>query len=254
MQSMETPQRSPRIAALLADLGARVRREREGRGLSQRALAEKSGLSLRFLAALESGEANISVGRLWELADALGTTAPELLGAGARRPLVVALLGVRGAGKSSVGRRLARRLRLAFVELDALVERAAGLSLGEIFAVHGEAYYRRLERAVLAELFARGDGVVTATGGSIVTDPESFAMLRERATTVWLKAEAEDHWRRVIEQGDRRPMAENPNAMAELRALLAARAPLYAQADEVVETTRLSIDEVVERIAKRLAA
>jgi XRE family aerobic/anaerobic benzoate catabolism transcriptional regulator len=239
----------------LAQIGQRVRSLRSERGLSRRALAERSGLSLRFLAEVEGGRANISVARLAELAEALGTTPVRLLGgadtaADVRRGPVVALLGVRGAGKSAVGRRLAQRLRLPFVELDRLVERAAGLTLAEIFDVHGEAYYRRLERESLAELLSTTQGAVLATGGSLVTSPETYALLRAGATTVWLKAEAEEHWRRVIEQGDRRPMAANPDAMAELRALLAARAPIYAQADHVVDTSRLGVDEVVERVER----
>lgn len=243
---------------LLVELGARVRSLRVARGLSRRALAARSGLSQRFLAQLEGGSANISVARLAELASALGTTAVRLLGGveerADRRGPLIALLGVRGAGKSTVGRRLARRLRVPFVELDALVERAAGMTLPEIFAVHGEAYYRRLEREALSRFLAETEGgAVLAAGGGIVNDAESWELLRAGAITCWLRAEAEDHWRRVIEQGDRRPMARNPNAMAELRAVLAARAPLYARADHAIDTSRISVAEVVEEILRRVS-
>jgi len=164
---------------------------------------------------------------------------------------MVALLGVRGAGKSTVGERLARRHAVAFVEVDQRIEAAAGLSLAEIFELHGEAYYRRLERAALDELFASPRAAVLATGGSIVTHADNYALLRGRAVTVWLRARPEDHWNRVIQQGDARPMAENPHAFAELGALLDQRAPLYARAHHAVDTTDCSEDEVV--VNKRVA-
>jgi shikimate kinase len=127
-----------------------------------------------------------------------------------------------------------------FVEVDQHIEAAAGLSLAEIFELHGEAYYRRLEQDALRQLLAERDGarLVIATGGSIVTDPTNFTWLRERCTTVWLRASTVDHWNRVVDQGDQRPMAENPHAFAELEALMATRTPLYAQADHVVDTAR----------------
>ena len=148
---------------------------------------------------------------------------------------MIALLGLRGAGKSTIGRRLARRLRVPFVELDRRVEEAAGLSLDEIFALHGQDYYRRLERDALELLIADDRPAVVATGGGIVTSGETYAFLRRRALTVWLRAEAEDHWNRVVQQGDRRPMADNPEAMAELRRLLAERQPSYSEAAHVVD-------------------
>ena len=166
---------------------------------------------------------------------------------------MIALLGLRGAGKSTIGRRLARRLRVPFVELDRRVEEAAGLSLDEIFALHGQDYYRRLEREALELLIADDRPAVVATGGGIVTSGETYAFLRRRALTVWLRAEAEDHWNRVVQQGDRRPMADNPEAMAELRRLLAERQPLYAEAAHVVDTSRLGVEEAVEAIEKVVA-
>jgi XRE family aerobic/anaerobic benzoate catabolism transcriptional regulator len=119
--------------------------------------------------------------------------------------------------------------------------------------MHGEAYYRRLEREVIAQLLAGERRVVLATGGSIVSDPASYGLLRDRAATVWLRARAEDHWNRVVQQGDSRPMAENPHAFAELRALLAAREPLYATAHHVVDTSGRSIDDVVEAVEDAVA-
>lgn len=241
-----------RHESLLAAVGARVRAEREGLGLSRRQLAELSGVSERFLAQLEVGQGNISLGRLADVAEALGTTPATLLadGQGAQgRTRIVALLGVRGAGKSTVGAALAGRYGVSFIEVDHRVERAAGLTLGEIFEMHGEAYYRRLEREVLRRLLAEPGAAVLATGGSIVNDRDSYALLRERARTVWLRARAEDHWERVVRQGDARPMGKNPHAFAELRALLQARAPLYAEAHHVVDTGERAVEDVVEAVA-----
>ena len=141
----------------------------------------------------------------------------------------------------------------AFVELDARVEQAADLRLSEIFAVHGEAYYRRLEHQALVQLARSGEAAVVATGGSLVTDPENFARLRDSAVTIWLRATPEDHWDRVLQQGDRRPMRDHPQALAELRALLAAREPLYRQADVTVETHARAVPEIVEEIVHALA-
>jgi len=237
---------------LLHALGRRVRAARGARGWTLRELSERSGVSLRFLVRLEAGEGNISVRRLAEVAAALETSPALLLqeeGA-ADRPTVIALLGLRGAGKTTVGRRLARRLRVRFVELDRLIEEAANLTLSELFSLHGEEYYRRLERDVLRGLLDGGTSMVIATGGGLVTSGETFALLRRRAITVWLKATPEDHWNRVVRQGDRRPMANHPQAMADLRALLAAREPLYSDAALIVDTSGKNVEQVVGEIVK----
>lgn len=235
----------------LASVGVAVRAARERRGWSRRALAEASGVSERFLAQLEGGDGNISLRRFAEVAGALGTTPAVLLAeADAPRAKPIALLGVRGAGKSTVGAALATKLGVGFVELDQRIEAAAGLPLGEVFAVHGEAYYRRVEREVLTSLLAEPRAMVIAVGGGIVNDPTNYGMLRARCRTVWLRARPEDHWQRVIAQGDQRPMRENPHAFAELRALLAARAELYAKADMTVDTHRLAVGDVVDRLAE----
>lgn len=240
---------------LLSSIGLAVRRLRDGRGLTRRELAGKSGVSERFLADLEGGVGNISVARLHEVARALGSSAAEVLVAaqpdGEDRRLV-ALVGLRGAGKSTIGKALGARLKVPFVELDGLVEKAAGLSLSALFSLHGEAYYRRLAREVMTRYLAETDAAVMATGGGIVTDREAFKLLARRARTVWLQATPEDHWKRVLEQGDVRPGAASPHAQEELRALLKSREPLYAQAELAVDTSKLGVAGAVDEIVRRL--
>jgi len=244
-----------RHQTLLRDLGERVRTRREERGLSREALARSSGLSVRYLAQLEAGAGNISIARLADVAVALRTTATALLAedsavvAASREERVVALLGLRGAGKTTVGLALAKTLGVAFFELDQLIERAAGLSPSSVFEVHGERYFRHLERETLARFLVEHRRGVLATSGGLVTDASTYELLRRHTLTVWLKAQARDHWDRVVAQGDSRPMANRTEAMAELKALLANREPLYAKADLVVDTSALSARQTVERIA-----
>jgi XRE family aerobic/anaerobic benzoate catabolism transcriptional regulator len=236
---------------VLKELGARTRALRTSRGWTLREMADRARLSSRFLGQLESGQGNISVLRLVDVATALGTTPAALLGESptASKP-VIALLGLRGAGKTTVGRRLARRLNVPFVELDRKIEEAADLSLSEMFSLHGEEYYRRIERETLEAVTANGRPMVLATGGGLVTSQETFNLLRRAATTVWLRATPEDHWNRVVRQGDRRPMQDHPQAMADLRALLAARQSLYASADHVIDTSTASINQTVAAIVR----
>jgi XRE family transcriptional regulator, aerobic/anaerobic benzoate catabolism transcriptional regulator len=261
---------------LLQRVAARVRRLRRERGLTARALAEASGLSLRFIAQLEAGQTNIAVTRLEAVARALDVGIVTLvaedhgmvpcahaetrtrlerlledrsphelercfamlslaLGAGRRRG--IALLGLRGAGKSTLGPRLAASLGVPFVELDERIEQASGLSLAEVFALHGEAYYRRLETQCLSALIAQGSPFVVALGGGVVQNEDAFRLARAHCTTVWLRARPEDHMERVLAQGDRRPIAGRDDAMAELQAILAAREPQYRQAEVIVDTS-----------------
>jgi XRE family aerobic/anaerobic benzoate catabolism transcriptional regulator len=261
--------------ALLEPIGNAVRSWREQRRLSRRELAARSGVSERFLADLEAGAGNISVARLDDVGRALGTTAGELLfsaqaGVTSRDDLseaqrwlrarfskpagpLIALVGLRGAGKSTIGHALAQKLAVPFVELDALVEKEAGLPLAALFSLHGEAYYRRLAREVLMRFLGETDAAVIATGGGIVSERESFKLLQKRCLTVWLQATADDHWKRVLAQGDVRPSAASPHAREELKALLKAREPLYAQAQLSVDTSRVGVAGAVEEIARRLS-
>lgn len=238
---------------ILTALGRRARARRLERGWTLREVAERSGVSPRFLVQLEGGRGNISVKRLADVAHALDTTPSALLAEpDDRTERVIALLGLRGAGKTTIGRRLAKRMRLPFVELDRRIERAADLSLAELFSLYGEDYYRRLERDVLAAVLDEHRSMVLATGGGIVTSPDTYALLRRSAVTIWLRARPEDHWNRVVRQGDRRPMANHPQAMADLRALLASREPLYASAAHTIETSGRPADPIVEDIAALL--
>jgi len=235
-------------------LASRVRRLRESRGFSRAELAARSGLSVRFLARIESGDGNVSLVRLVHLAEALDTTADALLRAPRPRGPVIALTGLRGAGKSTVGPLLAAELGVPFIEMDALVQEAAGLPLDQIFELHGERYYRRIERETLQRILTGTSTSVVAAAGGVVNEPSTWKTLLDRTTVVWLRAKPEDHWRRVIAQGDRRPMADNPDAMAELRAMLASREARYAQAHIVVDTARKSPQAVAKAIVAELAS
>jgi len=242
----------PGEAALIRSLGARVRRLRLAGGLTLAGLAERSSLSRRFLAEVEAGRANISVVKLHRLAQALASTASELIEE-PDAPSMVALLGLRGAGKSTVGPILAERLGIPFVELDALVEEQSGLPLAEVFAVHGESLYRRLEAQALESLLAAGQPLVLATGGGLVSARETYDRLKRSCLTVWLKARPEEHFERVSGQGDLRPIQASADAMAELRQILSARAPLYGEADVTVETSAALPEAVAADVLAELA-
>lgn len=237
----------------LAPLGNGVRRARHARGWTIAELADRAALSVRFVSDLERGRGNISIARLVVVARALEVPVSRLVAAldhleGVGQSL--SLVGLRGAGKSTIGRAVAARLKREFVELDQLIEAAAGLPLSQIFEMHGEAYYRRVERDVLARTLAQDRLAIVAVGGGVVTDPQSWALLRTHSRTVWLKAKPEEHYKRVMAQGDLRPMHNRPAAMAELRALLAARSRYYAEADVTVDTSGQEPNTTVDAVVK----
>lgn len=234
-------------------VAANVRGLRKHRGWSRRELAARAEISERFLADVEAAQANPSLLRMQSLARALDVELASLLVSSEPAPRAhVALLGLRGAGKSTVGPLLGRRLQVPFVELDARIEAASGLQLDEIFQLHGESYYRDVQRAELQRLLA-GEPCVFAVGGGIVHDADSFAALQKRTRTVWLRAAPEDHWQRVIAQGDLRPMKDNEQAFLDLRRILVEREPFYRKADVTVDTSQNDLPEVVEVLARELA-
>ncbi|MFP6685588.1 MAG: shikimate kinase [Polyangiaceae bacterium] len=240
---------------LLAALAKAIRIRRKQHALTIKELAAASGLSERFLVSVEAGKANISVVKLASIAHALDTTAATLLEGAQLTPhrsggRMVALLGLRGAGKTAIGKRVAARLDVPFVELDALIADHAGMTLEAIFTVHGAEYYRRLEREQLLRLVEQQHAGLLATGGGLVTNHAAFERLKNATATVFLNASADDHWNRVIAQGDARPMADSEDAMAELRTLLRARRPLYEQADFTVDTTTLGLERSVDTVVR----
>ncbi len=189
--------------------------------------------------------------RLYELSKALGTPLEELLKSNDGRRQVIALIGLRGAGKTTIGKRLAKTLKRSFLELDQMIEEEAGLRLDEVFELHGEAYYRRLEREVLRRFLSTGTAAVIASGGGLVTDRITYDILKQRTLTVWLKARPEDYLARVAAQGDRRPMAGRAEPLAELRELLKERETLYAEAEVTVETSEKTPEEITRNLLQK---
>ena len=268
----------------LESLGARVRMTREQAQLTRKRLAAMADVSERYLGQLEAGEGNISVVLLRRVAEALGTSLPDLLASesealterlvrrflaqvpshrveemlvrlarevgpeSAARRERIALIGLRGAGKSTLGELYARELNVPFIELDKEVEREAGLPLNEIFSIYGPVGFRRLERRSLARILADTPRAVIAAGGGIVAETDTFDLLLGKCFTVWLRASPEEHMDRVIAQGDLRPMAHSSEAMQELKRLLKTRESEYSKADVSVDTAGLSVDAALTQL------
>jgi len=237
----------------LSRLGERVRAWRSGQGMTRKALALASGVSERYLAQLEAGEGNISVLLLRKVAHAMDVPVESLVREDQAAEKPVALLGLRGAGKSTLGARLAQELDLTFIELDKEVEREAGTALGEVFALYGQEAFRRFERRALERVLSRKERAVIATGGSLVTEPASYKLLLERCRCIWLRATPEDHMSRVIAQGDMRPFKGRSAAFEELKQLLQERERLYARADATVNTSGKTVRQSLAELRKAIA-
>jgi XRE family transcriptional regulator, aerobic/anaerobic benzoate catabolism transcriptional regulator len=288
----------------LAELGPRVRAWRARRGMTRKQLAADSGLSERFLADVESGKGNVSINSLEAAARALNITILDLLQDAARPAMArvqgllarldehqldqaysllastfgladahgrerrIALVGLRGAGKTTLGAQLASQRGVPFVELDREIEREAGTSMAEILLLHGQAGYRRYERRALLRIAEEhADGVVMTTGGSIVSERETFDLLQSHFYCVWVKASPEEHMSRVVAQGDLRPFkaargeeggdvsrAAMNEALEDLRRILASREPLYARADAVVDTAARSVKQSLKDLERAVPA
>ncbi len=246
-------------AAYLARLGERVRAWRAEHAMTRKTLALASGVSERYLAQLESGRGNISVLLLRKLAHAMQVPVELLVRehGDAAKVERIALLGLRGAGKSTLGAKLAQSLQVPFIELDREVEKEAGAPLAEVFSMYGQEAFRRFERKALARVLKQSPRAVIATGGSLVTDPDTYSLLLDHCTCVWLKATPEEHMARVMAQGDVRPFRGSPAALEEIRDLLADRDRLYARADAVLNTSgrpvKQSLAELKALVAKETA-
>ena len=259
--------------AYLRQLGERVRVLRSQRGMTRKALAQHAKVSERYLAQLEAGLGNISIVLLRRIARAIGLPVTQLVHDGAEPPLDmvllnqflerlspdrlvearklvtehfsspsedrrrIALIGLRGGGKSTLGQMLAQRLGVPFIELDREIERRSGATLSEIFDMFGQEHFRRTEREALNDVLRQYPNFVVATSGSIVTEPGTLELLLSSCLTVWVRASPEEHMTRVMAQGDMRPMANSARAMEDLISILKSREPLYAKAEAALLTS-----------------
>ena len=237
----------------LGRLGERVRGWRTEHAMTRKTLAAASGVSERYLAQLEAGQGNISVLLLRRVARAMAVPIEYLVREeDSPRTARIALLGLRGAGKSTLGEKLAQALDLPFIELDREVEKEAGAKLAEVFALYGQDAFRRFERRALERVLNEHESAVIATGGSLVTDPSSFDLLLERCLCIWLKASPEEHMSRVMAQGDMRPFKGRSTALDEIRKLLADRERLYSRASLAIDTSGKTVRQTLQEIRKAL--
>lgn len=273
----------------LVAMGRHVREARERRGMARKVLSQNAGVSERYLAQLEAGEGNASVLLLRSVARALGVSVTELLDPHedsveqrlirrfldrlpehrledvvfrlmrdfgheeAARKRRIALVGLRGAGKTTLGTALAKELGFAFVELDREIEREAGIGLSEVFLLYGQAGYRRIERRCLERIIESNAEMVMTVGGGIVSEPETYNLLLLNCFTVWVKASPDEHMARVVAQGDFRPMQGNAEAMEDLTRILEARMPLYRKADLTIDTTGETAGQSLRKLREAVA-
>ncbi len=283
------PAASRNADAYLHRLGERVRTLRNQRGMTRKALAQHAKVSERYLAQLEAGLGNCSIVLLRRIARAIGLPVTQLVHDGAEPPLDlvlltqflerlapdmlvearklvtehfsspsedrrrIALIGLRGGGKSTLGQLLAEHLGVPFIELDREIERRSGANLSEIFDMFGQETFRRAEREALDDVLRRHPHFVIATSGSIVTEPGTLELLLASCFTVWVRAEPEEHMKRVMEQGDMRPMANNARAMEDLVSILKSREPLYAKAEAVLATTGKTPEQNLAELLRVIA-
>lgn len=242
----------------LVTLGERVRSLRARRGLSRKAAAARARVSERHWANLETGVGNASILVLLQVAKALQCSLVTLLEeapeAGNLRRQHIALIGLRGAGKSTLGQRLAQELGYVFVELSRVIENLAGCSISEIHGLYGPEAYRRYERRALEDCLAQYPHVVMATPGGLVSEESTFNMMLAQCFTIWLQATPEDHMARVLAQGDTRPMSASTEAMQDLRLILSSRSPFYAKADLHFDTSLQPLEESFQTLKKAWAA
>ncbi|HUQ24684.1 MAG TPA: helix-turn-helix transcriptional regulator [Burkholderiales bacterium] len=236
----------------LIQLGERIRAWRGEHATTRKALAAASGVSERFLAQLEAGQGNISVLRLRALARAMSVPLESLVREAEKKELV-ALVGLRGAGKSTLGAKLAESLKVPFVELDKEVEREAGAELGEVFAMYGQDAFRRFERRALERVLAQHKRAVIAAGGSLVTDAGTYEQLLARCFCVWLKTKPDEHMARVIAQGDMRPFKGRSAALDEIKQLLDDRENLYSRANATLDTAGKTVRQSLAELKKAIA-
>ena len=270
-------------------LGKRVRELRNLRGMTRKMVARESDVSERHLAQLEAGEGNVSIVLLRRIAAALNASLFELFAPEVEEPAEkqmiqrflerlpnhrledvvfrlmrdfspgekvrrkrIALIGLRGAGKSTLGSKLANKLTVPFIELDGEIEKDTGMPLSEIFSLYGQSGYRAIERRTLARVLNEHAVAVLSVGGGVVSEKETFDYLLSHCYTIWIKAQPEEHMARVLEQGDFRAMAGNDQAMEDLRRILEAREPLYRQADMELDTSGSSVAESFSRLKTTL--
>jgi XRE family aerobic/anaerobic benzoate catabolism transcriptional regulator len=250
----------PTDSLLLRDLAQRIRTLRKARSLTRKNLSVLADVSERHLAQLESGEGNISIVLLNRIAAALNTSLAQIFAeeqhpsSSEISPRIkrVALIGLRGAGKSTLGQKLAETRNIPLIELDREIEKETGMPLADIFSLYGQSGYRAIERRTLERVTNEYDRAVFSIGGGVVNEPETYDFLRANCFTIWIKAKPQEHMDRVVAQGDFRAMAGNDRAMEDLRRILSARDPLYRQADVTLDTSNATVEESFARLQSAL--
>lgn len=284
---IEAVSQTSEVEAFVASVGERVRKARERRGITRKALSASSGVSLRYLAQLENGGGNISIALLRKVAIALGhrvewfvsdedpwtsdsaqllewfrtasddqkrhitdllnpTRADEL------KKQRICLVGLRGAGKSTLGKLASDQLQLPFLEINSEIQRLSGMPIHELINFYGQEGYRRIEKQAIEGIVAGTESVILAAAGGIVAEPTTYQYLLTHFTTIWLKASPDEHMSRVREQGDERPMVGNPQAMEQLKSILTSREALYANADVTVNTSGHTIDRSMQDLVEAI--